>query len=326
MVGNPSCRAQVPNGSFEKGAKWPDGWRVTGGIGAWENVGHSGKRCVSLTGDGREVPIWRSAPFLLQPTRTYLLSVWVKVAAGAYPSIAFGTSELFWEFSLDNREWHHYQFFFQSPSKPVSSYVRFWNWRQRCKLLFDDVTLVEAKVVHSSHDGVELGIAESVHGKLYRAGPEFPNTMGVAGPGCRILFRPQDGGFNGRWYVNPQGVVLRHQVGDVEQTEAWLKFRNGWNPRGKVIVSASKDGREFVRIYETKKLYWNGPIALPAKLFPAKEIFIRFECVDTSDEVSQAEAQRIGVCFELTGYEYQARLIKDLPELKGKTQFVEAAH
>jgi hypothetical protein len=313
--------AQVRNGSFEEGSAWPDGWRVTGGIGAWENGGHSGKRCVSLTEDGKGAAGWRSATFQLQPNKTYLLSGWVKVDAGAHPWVCFGTSELFWSFPIEDHEWHQYQFFFQSSPTAVSSEVRFWIWHHRCRFLLDDVALVEAKAVHATRGGTELGVAERVRGNLYRAGPEFPLTMGVAGPGCRILWKPQDFGYNGRWYVNPQGVVLRHQVGDVEQTEAWLRFYSGWNPRGNVIVSASKDGKNYVQLYETRKLYWNGPITLPAKLFPAKEIFIRFQCVETPDDQNQEK----GLTFELVGYEYQAKLAKELPPLEGKTDFIEIA-
>jgi hypothetical protein len=314
--------AQVPNGSFEQGSAWPDGWRVTGGIGTWENGGHSGNRCVSLTEDGKGGAGWRSAPFQLQPNKTYLLSAWMKVDDGAHPWICVGTSELFWSFPIENHEWNRYQFFFQSPPQAVSSYVRFWIWHHRCRFLFDDVTLVEAKAVHSTRNGIELGVAESVRGDLYRAGPDFPLTMGVAGPGCRILWKPQNGGFSGRWYVNPQGVVLRHRVDDVEQTQAWLKFYSGWNPRGTVIVSASRDGKSYERLYETRKLYWNGPIALPAKLFPAKDIFIRFQCVETPDDQDRTK----GLTFEFVGYEYQARLAKELPQFEGKTEFVRLLH
>jgi hypothetical protein len=314
-------RAQVPNGSFEEGSAWPNGWRVTGGIGAWENGGHAGKRCVSLTEDGKGAAGWRSASFELQPNKSYLLSVWMKVDAGAHPWICAGTSELFWSFPIEDHEWKQYQFFFQSSPKAASTYVQIWIWHHRCRFLIDEVTVTEAKAVHAARDGIELGVSESIRGNVYRAGPDFPLTMGVAGPGCRILWKPQDYGYNGRWYVNPQGVVLRHQVGDVEQTEARLKFYSGWNPRGTVIVSASKDGTNFERLYETRKLYWNGPIPLPAKLFPAKEIFVRFQCVETPDDLDQNK----GLTFELVGYEYQARLAREPPSFEGKTEFIEVA-
>jgi hypothetical protein len=88
-----------------------------------------------------------------------------------------------------------------------------------------------------------------------------------------------------------------------------------------VIVSASKDGKNYERLYETRKLYWNGPITLSAKLFPAKEIFIRFQCVETPDDRNQEK----GLTFELVGYEYQAKLAKELPPLEGKTEFIEIA-
>jgi hypothetical protein len=313
--------AQVPNGSFEQGSAWPDGWRVTGGIGAWEKGGHSGSRCVSLTEDGKGAAGWRSAPFPIQPNKTYLLSAWLKVDAGAHPWICIGPSGLFWSFPIEDHEWHRYRFFFPSPARASSSSVQVWIWHHRCRFLLDDVALVEAKAVHSTRDGIELGVGESVRGNLYRVGPKFPLTIGVAGPGSRILWKPQDGGFGGRWYVNPQGIVLRHQVGDAEQTGAWLKFENGWNPRGMPIVSASKDGRNYERVYEARKLYWNGPITLPAKLFPAKEIFVRFQCVETPDDMDRNK----GLTFEFIGYEYQARLAKELPPLEGKTEFIEIA-
>jgi hypothetical protein len=310
---------QVPNGSFEEGTAWPDGWSVTGGIGTWENGGHSGKHCVSLTEDGRGAAGWRSKSFPLRPNKTYLLSAWLKVDAGAHPWICAGTSDLFWSFPIEDHEWNRYQFFFQSPSTATSTYVRFWIWHHRCRFLIDDVSLVEAKAVHSVRDGIELGVAESVRGNVYRAGPKFPGTMGVAGPGCRILWKPQDGGYSGRWYVNRQGVVLRHQVGNVEQTEARLRFYSGWNPGGKVIVSASNDGKNYLPLCETRQLYWNGPITLPAALFPAKEIFIRFQCVPTPDDENRGR----GITFELVGYEYQSRLAKELPPHEGQTQFIQ---
>lgn len=270
-VANSSGRAQVPNGSFEEGAAWPDGWRVTGGIGTWEKGGHAGSRCVSVTEDGKGAAGWRSAPFPIQPGRTYLLSGWVKIDVGAHPWICFGPSGFFWSFPIDDHEWRRHQFFFQASPNATSSCISFWIWHHRCRFLLDDVKLIEAKAVHSIRDGIELGVAESIRGNVYRAGPEFPLTMGVAGPGSRILWKPQDSGFQGRWYVSPEGIVLRHKIGDVAQTEAWLKFYSGWNPGGKAIISASNDGQSYEKIYETTKLYWNGPIALPARLFPAQQ-------------------------------------------------------
>lgn len=56
-------------------------------------------------------------------------------------------------------------------------------------------------------------------------------------------------------------------------------------------------------------------------LFPAKEIFIRFQCVPTPENENREKA----VTFEFVGYEYEAKLAKELPEFEGKTEFVETS-
>jgi len=186
-------------------------------------------------------------------------------------------------------------------------------------LLFDDIAIAEVKPVYARQGNIELGAGEKVKDNVYIA---TRTRMGVGGPDTRFLFigSGQQWGFRGgRWYVNPRGVFFRHKVGEIEQTEAWLKFHVGWNPRGRVIALVSNDGKNFEQVYETRKLYWTDTITLPAKLFPAKEIYIWFRCVETRED----KGKRGEVTFELTGYEYKAKLAKPVPDLEGRTEFVE---
>lgn len=308
-------RAQtaVPNGDFENGKQWPTGWRIERGIGAWENEGHSGQKSISLQGDTVAWPVWISDAFQLGSNKTYLLSMWIKAVEGSLGMIV-ATSQTEWEFRVEHREWQRYQFFFETAEGMPATSLRLASWRYRGKLLVDNIRLVEAKPVYLLRDGVELGEGERIKDNSYTA-------SGRGGPGTRFLAKGEKGQFRGdRWYVHSEGVIFRHRVGELSQTEASFRFEVGWLPRGKIVVLASNDGKKFSELCEVKKLYWTDRIVLPASLFPAKDVYIWFRCVEAPDDKPYGE-----ITFELTGYEYKGKLATAVQDMTGKTDFVEVA-
>ena len=82
------------------------------------------------------------------------------------------------------------------------------------------------------------------------------------------------------------------------------------------MVLASNDGKDFEQLCELRKIGWTEVITLPAKLFPAKDIYIWFRCMEDPKHKGSPT-------FELLGYEYKAKLAKQVPDLEGKTEFVE---
>lgn len=318
---------RVPNGSFEEGEGGrPRGWMLMNGIGAWENDAQDGKKSISFTGDGIGSPQWRSEPITFAPNTGYRLSMWVKVAAGASPQINVGITEVRWSFKLLQPGWQRYEFYFKTGEKASAQPVNLLMWHHRGKVIFDNIQVIEANPVYATFGDIELGDAESVQGTVYHAGPNFSEVTGVAPPGDRILLEAPTSRFSGRWYVKPEGVVFKHNVGAVPQESAWINFRNGWNPRGTVVVSASNDGKNFTTFHETRKLYWNGPLQLPKELFPAKEIYIRFQAIEKRDSIDKELTGRDGLSsplvFELTGYEYCSILAEELPEMRGNTRYL----
>lgn len=311
-------QVHVPNSSFEEGAEWPTGWNVVGGMGAWEKSGHSGGRCISLSGDGVVSPKWESESFRVEPNKLYRLSAWIKAPAGQNPTVNVGVSEGSRRLCGFGREWTQCSFPFQLSGKPSAS-ISFWTWCKRGKVFLDDVTIAEVKPVHATQGGIELGEGEEVKGGVYTAKGTASLATGVGGPGSRYLHSGGDGQFRCfNWYVHSQGVVFRHNVGGIEQTEASFKFRLGWLIAGKVLVLASRDGKSFEQLCELKKMGWTERIALPAKFFPAKDTYVCIRCVEDPERKGSPT-------FELLGYEYTAKLAAPTPDLVGKTEFAEIA-
>lgn len=311
---NSFCETGVPNGSFEEGDKWPLGWKLQD-YGGCENNAHSGKRCVSVKGDGiSDEACWTSDRFSLEPNKTYRLAWWMKSQHG----------EAFAELGLQGTvncagggsafpEWKQYDCIFQTKDESQSVFLKFWQRFQLAKVFLDDITITEVKPVCLKKDGIELGNGESIKDNIYFA---TSSKMGTGGPDARFLFKgikkgDSDYFFGRRWFVYSSGVVFRHKVEKIKQTDASFKFSDGWNPSGKAtVVFASNDGKNYKQIYEGNKLGWTDTITLPADLFPTKEIYIWF--------------RQTASCFELAGYEYKAKLADKTPDMEGKTEFIES--
>ncbi len=322
---NGLCDVQVPNASFEEGEKFPGAWTLKDGIGTWENTGHSGKRCISLSGDGLCCPRWTSESFTLEPNKFYRLSLWMKTVGGVVVSIRVrcGGTRSGPEVGVRHPEWKRYDFYFDTPEKTKSSSLHLYTYFGQGRVFFDDVTITEVRPVYRKKAGIELGTEERIKDNLYIAGfgkeygGENPTVI-RGGPGSRYLFKVPEALYcGGRWYVERGGIIFRHKVGQVEQTEATFRFLFTYRPAGTPIVLASNDGKNFVELGRERELKkWSDTFQLPAKLFPAKEIYIWLRCDETPEDKGWHT-------YELFGYEYKSKVANPIPDLEGKTEFVE---
>ncbi|MBM3333081.1 hypothetical protein FJY63_00300, partial [Candidatus Sumerlaeota bacterium] len=135
LLAMPFACAQTagPNDSFEHGRRGnPTGWTLSGGVGEWEKEGHSGKRCISVTGDGKSSNYW-SQPVKL--AGAYRIEFWTKSSPDATGgNIVAGTNLC----SVDFRhttEWTRRSIVFKHSFTQRS--LRLGQWQVKGKVYFD---------------------------------------------------------------------------------------------------------------------------------------------------------------------------------------------
>lgn len=299
--------AAQENGGFEQGSGGvPQGWVLSGGMGEWARPGRTGERCLQVTGAGDSSNFWRSASVRFGPGRTYRLSFWARrSAAGAGGCAIAGPSFANRDYT-PGPEWERHGFAFRAPDSTEGAFLRFGQWQLKGTVSFDDVELHEARAFHFRRAGLELGDGESICGGRYVAQPHF------GGEGAND-WRPlviHTAGFNSnRWtFGEGQAVVYRHAPGR-RQKAATVSVHVGYHTGGRCLVEAGRDGRTFEALGEIGQVAERS-FPLPVDLFPAPEIFIRLRASERSG-------------FQVYAYRYEADLEGPVPDLEGKTHYLE---
>lgn len=274
----------VPNGSFEIGEKSPEGWRLSGGVGSWENFGKTGKRSISVTGNGEDSNAWECTNWRPDSGKLYLIRCFVNRSpdsVGGTPITGFSTvNRDAWDVPSDGK-WHPRQFICRTPVNRPDTVLRFGQWHVKGKVAFEDVEVLPAIAVHKRIGKVMLGTGESIRNGVYYFTSNF---SGFGSNDAPTLFA-HTAGFNTdrwvlggpmseRWQESGAWVIYRHSVG-FPLTSARLSFVIGYYESGQLVVEVSVNGkqwRELGRFSPTGEY----TLTVPKDLFPTKELWVRF--------------------------------------------------
>ena len=115
----------LPKASFETGKDAPEGWALAGGKGAWEQSGLTGKRSVSVSGNGKDMVYWRSQAPPMKPGATYRVAFSLKTLGGESGGCAFARPSFAFRTCRPTTEWTRHSFVFTPTNKPGDAVVRF---------------------------------------------------------------------------------------------------------------------------------------------------------------------------------------------------------
>jgi hypothetical protein len=307
----------IPNPSFEEGQGGvPTGWKVEGGTGAWENTGHTGRHCVSVTGDGKEGSVlWRCDGVKMQPGQTYRFSYWTKSEGATGGCVVSGPSFANRDFGSGDK-WTQNDFVFVAPPDVMGAYLRIGVWAMNGKVLFDDVSLQAVTPVSSTVGDLSLCQGEEVKGTSYTFEPDFSYEGSNYSPNL-VSYTC---GFNSnRWPFGPGArLTFRQGLPGLEQTSGKVMVSLGYFAQGSCVIEASRDGQAWERVGVFTK-QGGGTLDLPATLFPAEQVFVRI----ASPGEAEARAEAAPGSFQVTGYKYKATLDKDAGQARGATSFLD---
>jgi len=291
----------IPNPSFELGREKPDGWFLEGGKGGWEKEGHSGKRSISVTGNGSDSNYWRCEALPLEPDSVYRVSFFAKQEGGD-GCIISGLNSVNRDFR-GTTEWREFSFIFQTPSDLKNSFIRFGQYHVSGKVWFDDIRIVRLKPMSMVRRGLMLGECESIDNGKYR----FSSRLSKESSNYSRCCVRNEASFNSNRWVFHDGaaVVYRHQ--SARQKSGRVELDIGYYKSGSLVVecrSASSDWRKCGEAGASGRYAFQ----LPAELFPASWVEVRL---------------RGAGYLQVNQYAYEAELAEKLPDMTGRTNFIE---
>jgi len=293
--------------SFEEGKERPTGWKPLVAPGTWERTGRTGARSISMTGDGKTNGRWILTPLPLQPNRAYRFSVWYRSdqEQSGRCSLPIGLS-----FNVrtyrPSPEWTRVEFIFSTPDSLKGHHIRLGQSRLIGKAWFDDCRIEPVNLSYLSRDGFCLDQHERIENGTYVFEPDFRT-------GYTDCFRVDHGHtaiFHGnKWWILPgRHVTHRYRVGECKQISAQIQLHIHYeDPRREdtnvLTAEAGTDGKTWAELgrFDSKGTY---DMTLPAKLFPADQIFVRMSCTGS---------------MQISRYKYSAKLDGSPPNLKGTT-------
>jgi len=293
----------VKNSSFEEGSEKPEGWSLSGGVGAWENEGHTGKRCISVTGNGTEYNWWSTQDVILRPKKVYRISFWAKGENAAGGCAISGLNVVNRNYSVGNK-WQRYTHVFETPERVKDVVLRFGQWHVKGKVLFDDIEIVPVLPIHLRKGKIELGQGERISSNTYIAHPDYRGEL----TNYSRTLSDWTANMNMGWSMwQDTFVIYKHDIGDISQINGSVALQVGDYSRGSCIISASTDGKNFEKIGEIKE---NGRFTFPLseKFFPTNVVYIKIESTGA---------------FWVYDYEYRAGLKGKVDNFEGRTEFAE---
>lgn len=317
MLCAPLLQAQnlLPNSSFEEGAGAPLNWQLKEGAGKWESTAHTGKRCVSVTGDGENSNYWFANLPTLEAGATYKLTFWGKLAGGTGGGcVVSGPDFVNKDWGLSEK-WAKYSYVFCAPPRRTAGVCRLGQWTVRGTAYFDDVDLRRVLPVHHEQGTVQLGDGEEINGTKY----SFNSSFGGPGSNYSRLLDSATAGFNSsRWCLGPGSeVIYRHSVAGDSQTAVRISVMIGWYQSGNCLIEVSPDKQNWKPVGD---MGGKGTKAfdVPADLLPAKTLYVRLR--------SPGEQEKTGDfapgSFQIHDYGYEATLADDLGQIQGSTNFL----
>jgi len=312
----PAGDISVPNSSFENGASVPDGWRLDG-AGRWSTGEASeGKRSVAVSGTGRDNSAWVSRPLGFKPSTVYCLRFSARSVGASGGTAVSGPGFCNRDLGSVPGAWTRYESHFVTPGRiaPDHARLRFGQWHVKGTVAFDSVHLVRAIAVYRRRGDLSLGSGEVIRGTDY----SFVAPLGAAcGNQSRPLAHQQCYFNSNRWCLDANGeIVYRHEVAGRTHRGAKMDVSVTWYAGGELVVEAGLDGRTWRRIGAVVGR-GGGSFAIPAKLLPAKRIWVRL----TARPSGSPDAK--GRCsLQVSRYAYSARLDGEPLSMTGQTRYV----
>ncbi len=297
----------LTNGGFETGNGQPDGWKLTGGNGQWISEARSGRRAITVEGNGKNSFAWRTGMMPLAPGGLYRLRSAAR-STGSGGSIVSGTGRVNSDFH-PGEQWSEIGFTFITPTDASNDFVRLGQWEVNGRVSFDDAELLPVLATHASvAGGAELGEGESIRAGVYRFTPQFG---WLAANFHRALFANRASFNSDRWVFSPGAeLIYRLGVRGVAQRGATLRVNVNYHTAGTLVVAASRDAKSWQPVATFGATNRSGTVTLPAALFPAEEVFVRLG----------TEGARVN--FQVNTLDYEAPLAAPLADAEGRTDFL----
>ena len=233
--------AEVPNPAFTRGDSLPAGW-ILGGEGEWRPI--DGDPAIVARGHGRDPSWWRSDPVAFEAGGLYRLRFRARrLEDGAGGTAAAGPAFANRDLGYPDADWRRFSSSFAAPADSYRDRrLRFGQWRLRGAVAFDDVELDRLRAVHRSlGEDLRLGRGERIEaGRYVFDSPQHTPMANISRP-----LEAHDAGFNTfRWVFGPgQRVVFRHQVGGFLQRQARIRVNLNHHTGGHLLVEVSTGGR-----------------------------------------------------------------------------------
>jgi hypothetical protein len=303
----------VPNASFEEGRDGPTAWKLEGGPGNWIDGGHTGRRCVSITGTGAASTssCWRCEGPKLRPRTAYRFSAYIKTA----PSTSGGC--IITGPSSNNRDyqasdsWSQRSFVFVTPDNTDGVFLRCGQWEVKGTIFFDDVRLRPVTPLYSRTGSLTLGSGERIEKGRYIAEPDFG---GEGSNEFRGLISHTATFNSHRWVLGPGDVVIyKHDASDIPQTSGKLTVDLGYYQNGSLYLDASKDGKRWTRVGQISKQEAKD-FPVPDSLYPATGLWVRLRGSGGTAAPCNLQVYR---------YCYEAALQGSPADAMGRTSYLE---
>lgn len=309
----------VPNGSFEEGRDSPAEWELSGGTGTWEEEGHTGSRCISVTGAEKSSNYWKCPSLVLAPGKIYRIEFWTKSSSDAGGEFVItGNPSCNFDWSHAGKWTRRVTISKIPPYRPEQQFIRFGHWHATGKVFFDDVRITEMWAVHATTEGLKLGEGESVSNGRYTFVAPLEKGLNMARPlvECTAPFDTD------RWRLSGDArLVFRHELTGTDQTpcrlsDATVAVSIVHYARGICVVEGGRDGKSWTPVGQ---LDTDGTaiFELPAGLGDAAQIWVRFTAKNKAGE-------KRGPSLQVNGYTLAATLDGQVPDMKGKTTFLPA--
>jgi hypothetical protein len=315
----PNGASAILNASFEEGASTPLGWTLSGGVGTWGKEGHTGSRCISVTGDGKSSNFWKcplgGAPLGgILPAAHYRIDFWTKSSPDASGgTVIAGTDFCNVDWS-HTKEWTHRSIVFRMPNRwGEQHYFRFGQWEAKGKVYFDDIRIYKVELAHNRVDGGELGAGETIRDGRYEfvapvgRGLNFARPMEV----CTANFN------SNRWLLSDGQWILFHH-GLRPDGRNWLPLKNarvevdvGYYVAGRCAVIAGSSGDEGTTIGTIDRV-GTADFSLPAQLDGEKDIVV-------SLVAAKKEGESRPCSLQVRGYRFVAETDQKDLNLTGET-------
>jgi len=303
----------LTNPGFEQGGDGPAGWRLDGGSqGRWASPGRQGRRCLAITGDGKNSFCWRSEDLALKPGGLYRLRFWGRgegdVSGGC---VIAGTSRVNHDFHF-SETWQPYSFVFTVPADGAADFIRLGQWEQKGAVYFDDVELNPLAAVSGAYGKIlQLGEGESIEDGVYRC---VINLGGLSGNCHHTLLESRCGFNSDRWaFSTGRQVTYAHKLGRGAFANARLKINMSYYVGGSLKVEASGDGAAWQPVAALDGAGREGQIEIPASVLSSGDLFIRLTGEGPSCNL------------QVSGYELEAALKEArAADARGKTLFLES--